>query len=832
LGKVVKKVISAINLKQFQVVFSKEVDATTAQNEANYVFGGAALADGTTAGQTPKQAKAVLQADKKTVVVTLADALSQQEAKTLTVRDVKTADGVAVPQFAGNLTFFDATIPTAVSATVVGPNKIEVVFSELVNGTSLSNGAFSIDGGLYALGSAPVVNGNVVTITTAANLPAGNHTVTVNPTSKQATNVLDYAGFEVVKQDVAFTYAVDTTAPVATVKSVSQTQLVLEFNEQVQLTGSGLLDTDFTVYHTYNGTPAYKGTALLGTDNKTLTVNFASPVPVGTATFFLNNSVVTSSKQLTDLWGNAYTTGSLQGTVTTDVTAPAVSKVEVINNTTIDVTFSEAVEGVTASDFVVKDTANNQVLVNSAINTTGNTYRLTVPTLNGGQYSLAIAEGALTDTSLGKNKLAAYSTVLTVNDTVPPTVVDKDTVTGGTQVLRISDKKVKIQFSEVMDTNSVLDKNVYLYNGLPLGSTDTVEIADGGKSVILTFAASVNSSYDITLGRVKDAAGNYITQFSNVLDIKDFTNVTASAIEVVGKNAVKLTFDGVISAATAYDFQYKIGTGSFVTPTGINVSYAADGSKTYITLQTADITDTTATGTGLVTVQTVTALGAAGAAAGAKNEYSIPVEVSATAAVDKYAPKILTVVTGDSATANNKVDKVTVTFSENLYVASVQESDFTVEGYTVASVEVSNATVVLHLTEKSTVDTGATPKVTLVGSVEDSARNVASALAAVTATDAVAPIVSSYTRVNATTVDVTFSEALDEATAEAAAYTVSTAASADAETLTSATLQADGKTVRLVFSAVIASGDTVVVPTTVKDSALNTVAATTITLAN
>jgi trimeric autotransporter adhesin len=79
------------------------------------------------------------------------------------------------------------------------------------------------------------------------------------------------------------------------------------------------------------------------------------------------------------------------------------------------------------------------------------------------------------------------------------------------------------------------------------------------------------------------------------------------------------------------------------------------------------------------------------------------------------------------------VNSFTVRFSENLYVASVQETDFTVEGYTVTGVSVSGDTVTLTVTEKTTIDLNATPKVTLVGTVEDLARNARTTQAALTA---------------------------------------------------------------------------------------------------
>ncbi|MCP4249702.1 MAG: hypothetical protein GY778_21890 [bacterium] len=83
------------------------------------------------------------------------------------------------------------------------------------------------------------------------------------------------------------------------------------------------------------------------------------------------------------------------------------------------------------------------------------------------------------------------------------------------------------------------------------------------------------------------------------------------------------------------------------------------------------------------------------------------------------------------------------------------------------------------------------------------------------------PTVSSYTRINATTVDIVFNEVLDETTAEAAAYTVS-----GPPNVTGAVLQNDGLTVRLTISADPA-GRTVTVPNTVTDINANATAGST-----
>ncbi|MCH8827990.1 MAG: hypothetical protein IID45_00270, partial [Planctomycetes bacterium] len=74
-------------------------------------------------------------------------------------------------------------------------------------------------------------------------------------------------------------------------------------------------------------------------------------------------------------------------------------------------------------------------------------------------------------------------------------------------------------------------------------------------------------------------------------------------------------------------------------------------------------------------------------------------------------------------------------------------------------------------------------------------------------------------RVSATTIDVAFSKAMNASTTNVAAfYTLTTAAGADAETITSATLQSDTKIVRIVADATIVATDFVANPGATPDT--------------
>ncbi len=707
-GELKVESVSAINLKQVKVAFNKEVDETSAETPANYTYTGA-LGNSIASYE--------LQADKKSVLITLANAEAQQASATLVVKDVKDSAGNKLASTTQTVSFLDTTVPTAVAAKVVAPTKIEIEFSELIKTGALANAAFSIDNNTYSLVGAPVVNGNKVTITTGAALPAGSHKVTINPTAGAASNVMDFANFQVAKVDVSFTYAADTVAPVATVKTATQTSVTLEFSKEVSFAGAGALNTDFTVYHTYNNQASYLGNATLAADNKTLTVTFAAPLPAGNVTLYLNNTA-DATKQLQDAWGNKFSSSTLSATVGNDTTAPTVTSVSYVDSTHVDVTFSEAVTGVAASDFTLKTSAGTAVQVIAAPVQTGNTYRLQTGTaLNGDTYTLSIAADSITDTSINANKIAAYSTTFTVADTVAPTV----TATGSYSA---DSKKVFISFSEKMATSgagSVLDVTNYRFStsaganpsALPAGTT--ISLGADGKSVVINFTSAVaglgaGNFEGVIVGQVKDLAGNSTAALSNqvVLTGAALTGASISEVKATSRNTITFKVNSNLSAVDVADFTVDGAAAtsvSYVNGTGeATVTVVAPASKWNTSLSDLDANAVVIAAGGLTTDQNVSNTGA--------------ITLANTAVADYVAPTIASRTIADTD-ADSKYDTVTVTFSEALQASSVAYDAFTVEGYTVADVDVAGSAVTLTLTELSAADLGATPKVQLVKAVRD-----------------------------------------------------------------------------------------------------------------
>jgi len=704
--------VTADNNKQIKVTFNQELDNASAADTSNYTYTGASSGI----------ASVDLLDDKKSVLVTLVQAEGQQAVGTLAIRNLQSVAGNKLANTSQTVTFLDLTIPSAVSAKLVAPTKVQVTFSEPVTASALNNSAFSINNNTYSLAGAPtIVKPNVIELTLGSALPAGNYTLTINPANTAAGNqIKDFVGLAVPKSDIPFNYAADTIAPVATLASTTQTTVTIQFNEPVSMAGSGALNTDFTVYHSNNNVPNYKGTASLSADGRTMTVNFDNaPLPQGAVTLFLNNSPTTAS-QLQDAWGNKFATTTLTASVMADTIAPTVTGVSYVDSTHVDVTFSESVTGVDPADFTLKAADGAAVPVTS-VAATSNTYRLTTATpINGSTYTLSLADGVITDTSLAKNKNVAYSTSFSVADTIAPTVTAGEFTPDNTTIL--------VKFSEAMTITglgSILDTNYYRLaasdggspSALPAGTT--IAPAAGNSGVLITLPSAISGlgsgNYaKLLVGQVKDAAGNATSALSNPIALSAVTLTSGNISDVRAVSADTLTFK-VNTYLNAIDVAKFTIDGQ----AALSATYKNEGGSALVTVKAPSAV-------GTINPNTVALAIAAGGMTSDLNIASAA--ITQTGAIDYIAPTIVSRVIADTNT-NDKWDTVTVTFSEPVQASSVAFDSFLVDGYTVNDVAVSSdgTSVTLKLQEKDSADiTGTKPNVQLVKAIRDASpqRNV------------------------------------------------------------------------------------------------------------
>lgn len=733
--------VTATNNLEIVVTFNNEVDKTTAETDANYTLSAGTVADSVK--------------DGKTVTITLAAAAAQQASVDVTIKNVKDINGKVVADTTKSVKFFDSVVPAVKSVEVTGPKTLKVTFSEPITSSAITTTSnFVVDNNTYSIASVAASGNNAVIVTLGATLPAGDHTVTVNNgTANTDPSIKDMAGFYVVKNVSTFTYTVDSVVPTVVVSSAKQNEVKLTFSKDIDAATQANLE----VYHTYSGNASYKGTNTW-TSNKEVTVAFASAyLPVGTANIFVNN--VSSTSQLKDNWGNVYANTALTAAITSDAVAPTVTLVEAKSATSIEVTYSEAVTGATtAANYTLKDSSNATVSVTSAVLKSGNIYTLTTATMNGGSYTLAIAN--IKDTSVSTNAMAAYTTTVVVNDLIKPTV----TATG---VFSTDQKKIVVKFSEAMavaGVNSIVEKANYQIS-LDGGTnwTDlkditgaTIAAGSGNKSVIITYPstqATLTAGDKVKVARVADVAGNMTAAFT--------TDVTLAADDVILANvtdtekatlatSISFDIDTTLSAIDVTKFSLDTAAKAAVTATYVN-----GDNKATVTVTVSDANKFATDLSDLTNVQIL----AGGVTTSLGTSNSGTITILKANITDNVAPAVVSTETGD-ADADGHLDKVVVTYSEALYIASVADADYTVEGYEVTGVTVAGAVVTIAIKELASFDTAATPKVTLVGAVSDNsaARNSLGNQAAVTSTDKAAPVLLSVEQTAAATATITVSE--------------------------------------------------------------------------
>ncbi|WP_214873151.1 Ig-like domain-containing protein [Exiguobacterium sp. s140] len=686
------KEVKALNLKQVEVKFNKDLDKASAETVTNYE-----LKIGSDAATNPTAAEVT---SEGTVLLTFAAKGQSTDAK-LTVKNVKTAKNIVVAETTKEVRFLDVVAPTVGEISIVAPRIIRVNFSEPL----ASAPTFKLNNGQTA----------IVSTSWSAGQDYADLTIGIDPEngsshSLEISGGADYAGFKIDAVTKSFVYQTDATAPKAMIsKVVDNNTIEVKLDKEIN---ASTVTGNLEFYHTVKGASGYKATSvqLKNGSTDTLVVDFPVVFPEGQVKFFLGYAD-DKGTLVQDKWGNKLAATELSAVYAADTVAPTLVSVEGKTKRTIEVKFNEAVTEASAElagNIVLTDADNKVVAQSAALGEDGKTVTLTATAdLAGGNYKVTVKN--VVDAS--NNKIAEVSRTFYVNDMVAPTV-------NGTADLLAGNKKVKIKFSEAMNAASITDKSKYKLGTADLDSKVTITAVDGNKAVILDFSATNETSLanaEITVGRVADATGNLTADFSNLVTVASAqSTVAATKAEVTGKRSVKLYFDEVITGAVAGDFVVYNDT----TPVTVsNLVNSIEAGKSVLTLTVSsdlpfDAEDITVDSVGTTS---------------AKNNDGLLVNFADLEASDKYAPEISTAVFTNGGTADAQ-DSLVLTFSEALYAPSVQDSDFTVAGRVVEAISVNGAagTVTLMLKEDGSATSAKPASVSIVNMVEDAARNAKS----------------------------------------------------------------------------------------------------------
>jgi putative cell wall-binding protein len=862
--------VSAINLKQVEIKFNKQVEKTSAETLTNYTLTNSNnqdLLDG-------PGAVAKLQSDGTTVVLTAENGnqMNNQSENTVKVANVRDIQGNALKQQYTNTKVYsvDTTAPTVQSVEVIGPQDLKVIFSEPVQGVQSSN--FKIDNGTVGVSSNinVVDSERAVYIKTGSNLSVGEHTLTVN--ANASNNFRDYANIPVVKTDIKFNVVEVNTPPTVTVEKAEPHQVRIKFSRMVEVSKVQAA----TIYHSYsNNTGTVTGINVVDGWTDTFDIRFTNYLPTSPTSLVIKNST-NSANVIKDKWGNKFEDTTLTVTAVADTTPPSIVSVTAKDRRTLEIKFNENVNATDVQNkslytfkksdgSVLKTTdfadvnSNGNPNANVSISYNSNTYTATFNFTNNlpvGDLQLVVKD--IRDTAPYRdNKMPETTITFNVENTTSAQLLNA----------YLSGNKIYLYFDKDMATSgdgSVLSASNYQIDkdgpgtgdpasSLPSGSS--VELGNNNKEVVIT----LGSTSGITAGTswiyafVKDANGKNISGSANGAEINA---VAASAVvagdirnlKLIDKKTVTFEVTKPLSSADKDGILLAADAGG---TTGIAVDSVSFANKTlsdgiYGAEVTVKVAATNASNTLKTFGLDVDSVAGhtpdfdiyfnAGALTNTFDQDNVAFGVDLDAK-DYAKPYIMGALTVDSE-PNGQIDQILVTFSEPLYAPTVQESDFKVQGYAIDSIALNPAGDIVTLNVTGTgIDTGATPKVELIGEVQDASpnRNALTSHDPVIPNDGVSPIIVSTTALNGTgtarTIDsgdrivITFSEATNKPALTDASFNITGGRKLDLANNGSATWNADGTVLTIVLGVnpTIDDGDTIafVAADTVQDVAGN-----------
>lgn len=544
---------TASNYKELVVKFDGEVDATTAENTANY----------TVSGRTFESAK--LSSDKKTVTLLVSENtgnLPQQRDTNLVVKGVKNATATKTFDETVKFTAVDTQLPEVKSVQGLGTKALRVEFSEPVTSATAGNLANYKVNGQVISGFVKYTYPNIAFITT--DLPVGEHTLTVS-------GVKDFAGFSASTAESKFTIAEDKTAPEITKVTTSDLRkVVVTFNEPVKSVSSA--------YQTSSN----KSATVSIKDNE-VTLNFSEPnrLGLGESTVYLQG--------VTDYSNN---TADRSSTVTPELdtvrpTVSAVTSKTVNGNTELTVEFSEKISTADynkTENYVLKDSAG-KIYTGKGFTTKGNP---SVTPQYGKDKDGKIVESKVVLTSVG-GTLPAGNYTLEVsgvrdqaavgNTIIPQSVPFVLTQAGALEANAAwynddaanNEYQVFVQFNRPVATSgngNALDVNKYdyvvtgsVYKPFPTSST-TAQLFNAN-TVLLTVSKEdvkdLTNASALRVVNVADANGNFVNGNTVKFGSQTDSNVAVVTKDVYAKaqNKVEVKFDGELTFVNKADFVFS-----------------------------------------------------------------------------------------------------------------------------------------------------------------------------------------------------------------------------------------------------------------------------------
>lgn len=560
--------VSAVNATQVQVKFGVEVAGgtnTEANLNTNYKIGAVS------------PASAVLQADKKTVLLTFNNASEVEVTDAvLVVEPIATAKDASVKTVKHTqvFTYEDTVRPVVTSTTYSDFQNAVIHFSEPMSnlGTVTVSNANVVVGALAADGlSVPV------SLTAATE---GSYTVTMVGATDKSNNLItpNPVTVNLVKSKT------DTVAPTVTSVTTSGTSnLSVKFSEAlsavpvVTVTGGGATTvtqdlTDLTKYNVALATP------VTGVQTVSVTAGYTDPSGNAGAAYSTLAQFTADSTAPTYVSHSVQTIAGVQYLVVgyneaVDSTTGAVSGTYTDANS---VTHTAAL-GATSLYDANGDGVNDSVKVDLTANTAGN-------------YTVTLPAGLATDASINASASKSVSFALgSVANTTKPVVTSVVTQTAKSDV-----NKFTVNFGSDVTAGTALNVNNYTVEGQTVFSS---AIFDGDqRTVTLTLkdgAITTDGLRNFSVNNVSGVNGVVMDAHTEQVLFDENVKPTITSATLTASNTVALNFSELMTSTTIAD---AVGAGNDfevyingVKATVDSVIEGTDASKYIITLNAATV---------------------------------------------------------------------------------------------------------------------------------------------------------------------------------------------------------------------------------------------------
>ncbi len=745
--------ITALNAKQIEVKFNKDMDKDSAETESFY-----SVKDKGGSTETTLGSSSAALVDSKTVVISLNNAITDKltnssTAKIKVKKDIKAADGKKLAADKElDVVVQDGILPTVSKIEATGEKNIRLTFSEPVyggdSGTYGASGNFKdnfvVKSGTYTYFVQNVtISGITATLDLGTSLIEGPVVVTVNKDGSTATAVQDYAGYKIFKGDSTFNYVKDTSVAVVSISSAKPNEVKVKFSKPVKA-------ADLRLFHSVKGVAAYCADVVTTNNNYLDEITFTFPinaVPPGDISFFLVNSS-TAGNELVDGYGVKVPDQTLTAKVVADVTGPVVSSTELDTNVAFKITFDEALtsSSIDKKNITFKSVSDGKdVFYNLTNDADRKVLTLTVPgnLADNTQYQVVVKSAE----DMYGNKMAAEATfTFTTGDNTAPSVNNDDCYAVG------SDGKIYIFFSEPMNEAQMLDKNNYAVATsysisvlAALGTDDTVTKLSE-KAVVIDMASTVNQPL-VKIAPIMDLAGKRLGNSLDAVLVKNnnyqnwatSTYIKAESVliesaKLIAKNKVKVTFDKELSSFANTDITFTTDGSVFdaikVQMVESSVKNSDGKTEVVLVLDKEMATDAKYNNTRITcgSITTPNSISISGTKLQGKQEKQVAdlvaPEVVKTTINGTDVPSVIFTTTA-ALNISGKVAKgddlhIAITFSESIKSATLSTLTFKVEGYTVTAISNGTDGNVVTITAKANDAVTPYTTVTQVYNITDS----------------------------------------------------------------------------------------------------------------